>query len=163
MSLFDESAGNSLESLSTEEYARVFQGGIWHLANWLFISWSTDGNDPSHGQILNLVKLIWRVNRCLRRDKKSESIKNYEIKFAYFWSNLFRASIWVKNRGDWSTETCITECWSKHEPSGFMWFLEKAIWRVKSLLSKFHKKIFHKFFPNISCTSSKQVWKRNLL
>jgi len=32
-SLFDESAGNSLESLSTEGYARVFQGRLWHFAN----------------------------------------------------------------------------------------------------------------------------------
>jgi len=32
-SLFDESAGNSLESLLTEGYVRVFQGGLCHFAN----------------------------------------------------------------------------------------------------------------------------------
>ena len=32
-SLFDESAGNSFESLSTEGYARIFQGRLWHFAN----------------------------------------------------------------------------------------------------------------------------------
>jgi len=32
-SLFDESAGNSFESLLTEGYSRVFQGGLWHFAN----------------------------------------------------------------------------------------------------------------------------------
>jgi len=29
----DESAGNLLESLSTEGYAQVFQGRLWHFAN----------------------------------------------------------------------------------------------------------------------------------
>jgi len=32
-SLFDESAGNSLERLSAEGYVRVFRGGLWHFSN----------------------------------------------------------------------------------------------------------------------------------
>ena len=42
ISLFDESAGNSLESLSMEGYARVFQGRLWHFANFE-LSGSMDG------------------------------------------------------------------------------------------------------------------------
>ena len=38
----------------------------------------------SHGQNLNHVKLIWRVNRYFRGKKKSGNIKTHEIKFAWF-------------------------------------------------------------------------------